>query len=108
MGKKTGRKLFLSGLLIGISLLFKQVVVPLIVLISLYLFIKEKNGRKMLSFWSGIGIPVAILSIYIFSIGVLSDFKKRYAKKDALWWSYYNTPTPTKRRVYEALVGRYL
>lgn len=39
---------------------------------------------------------------------VLSDFKKKYGKKELLWWSRYNASSPAKRKIYQALVERYL
>ena len=39
---------------------------------------------------------------------VLSYFKKRYKKKEPdTYWSYYNTSTPSKRKIYEELVMKY-
>jgi len=40
---------------------------------------------------------------------ILSNFKKRYSKKEPVsYWSRYNSSTPSKRRIYELLVERYL
>lgn len=38
---------------------------------------------------------------------VLHDLKKQYAKKDKLWWTYYNAVTWEKRLNYYLAVNRY-
>src|SRR3990167_5182221 len=44
------RKFFLTGLLLGISIVFKQVLIPLSVLILLYIFWKEKRFKNVLEY----------------------------------------------------------
>ena len=41
------------------------------------------------------------------SCKVLEDFQKRYAHKDAYWWTRYNASSPVKREIYRQLVMRY-
>ena len=39
---------------------------------------------------------------------VLSDFKKRYSRKETDWWTRYNASSKVKRRIYKELVERFL
>jgi len=42
------------------------------------------------------------------SATVLADFKKRHGKREANFWSRYNSGTPSKRQAYEILVAQYM
>lgn len=39
---------------------------------------------------------------------VLKDFKRMYGKKEAKWWTRYNSSNPEKREIYEDKVERWL
>lgn len=39
---------------------------------------------------------------------VLADFKRMYGKREAQYWTRYNSSDKTKRQVYGKLVARYL
>ena len=68
------KKLFWSGLLLGLALLFKQVLIPLIVLVAVYIIFKEKKFKPLLIFGLGIIIPVFFLALYITNLGIWRDF----------------------------------
>lgn len=38
---------------------------------------------------------------------VLSGFKKRYERREVMWWTRYNARNKIKRRIYKELVKRY-
>ena len=68
------RKFFLTGLLLGISIVFKQVLIPLSVLILLYIFWKEKRFKNVLEYLTGLLVPIILVIAYFWAIGVLRDF----------------------------------
>ncbi len=39
---------------------------------------------------------------------VLADFKRMYGKREASYWTRYNSGQDTKREIYKRLVSRYL
>lgn len=65
---------FLIGLFLGISVVFKQVVIPLSGLVFIYLFWQKRNFNFVLSFLLGLLMPVLLMVIYLYQIGVLKDF----------------------------------
>ncbi len=72
--KKQAKKLFLSGLFLGITLLFKQVVLPLVFLVGLFVWCDSKKFKKTLPLFFGFALPTALMLVYIYSIGVWRDF----------------------------------
>ncbi|MEK7111703.1 MAG: glycosyltransferase family 39 protein, partial [Patescibacteria group bacterium] len=72
--KESNEDLALAGLFLGISLVFKQIILPLIGLTSLFLLVKTKSFRKL--FWFILGVlPVPLLMlVYFWSKGILGDF----------------------------------
>ena len=74
VGKKSKKDLFLTGLFLGIALLFKQVVGPLIFLILLYLIYDAKSLKTIKTFLYGLAIPVAILVFFVAYNNIWQDF----------------------------------
>lgn len=72
--KKETKHLYLSGLFLGLSLLFKQTVAPLIFLVALYILIFYKKPKYLLSFTAGVGFFVLLLFIYIQRLGIWNEF----------------------------------
>lgn len=72
--EKSEADFFLAGSLLGISLIFKQVVFPLIILSSAYLLLRKTKKKMLIWFGVGISIPVTLLLLYILIIGVWKDF----------------------------------
>lgn len=72
--KGSSRNFFLTGLLLGIALLFKQVVLPLAVLVIAILFFKRREPGNVL--WYGLGfIPLPFLMVLYFWVkGAFWDF----------------------------------
>lgn len=68
------RKFFITGLLLGLGIVFKQTIIPLSFFILLYLFLSTKNFKFCLKFLIGLLIPISLMLIYIINLGVLSDF----------------------------------
>jgi hypothetical protein len=68
------QKLFLSGLLLGMALVFKQVTLPLILLVGLFVLWRVKKIKKLSPFVLGTAIPGVLMFAYICSIGVWRDF----------------------------------
>lgn len=72
--KESNKYLFLAGLFLGISLVFKQTILPLIGLTSLFLLVKTKSFRKLSWFILGV-LPIPLLMlVYFWSKGILGDF----------------------------------
>lgn len=73
---KDGRTkdLFLAGIFFGAALVFKQVVLPLIVLVAAALFWQRRNARELV--WLGLGLsPLPLLMVLYFWLnGAFSDF----------------------------------
>lgn len=67
-------KLFLTGLLIGLSIVFKQVLLPLAGLIFIYIFWEKRNLKSLINYSAGVLLPILLMLLYFFSIGVLVDF----------------------------------
>ncbi|MCX7928129.1 MAG: hypothetical protein N2558_00400 [Patescibacteria group bacterium] len=65
---------FLAGLVLGIAIVFKQVVAPLVILIWLYL-LKTSNEKKDV-FWFSLGafLPGFLMCLYFIHIEVWQDF----------------------------------
>ncbi|EKD62061.1 MAG: hypothetical protein ACD_52C00317G0002 [uncultured bacterium] len=70
---KKVKYLEISGLVLGLGIIFKQVLIPVVLLVGLYLFIK--NGAKIASiFILSTLLPVLLMLLYLSLIGVLNDF----------------------------------
>jgi len=71
------RKILLTGLLLGLGIVFKQTLIPLAGMVLLYLFweVRGIGGiRVNLRYLAGLVLSVALMLTYLFSIGVLKDF----------------------------------
>lgn len=72
--KSGSRQLFLAGLFLGLALIFKQVVLPLIALILVLKLLDTKEFIKTLPLIFGVATPIAVMVFYIIRIGVWNDF----------------------------------
>lgn len=79
------KKIFLTGLFVGVGIVFKQVLIPLSGLIFLYLIWETKNIKKMSSYLLGLFLILTLMIVYLISIGVLKDFW--------YWTIYFNLTT---------------
>ena len=67
-------KLFLTGIFLGLSIVFKQVTIPLAGFVLIYILWKEKKLNGAYKYLQGLFIPVVLMLIYLTSIGVYQDF----------------------------------
>lgn len=67
-------KYFLTGLLIGAAVVFKQTIIPLSFLVFVYIFWKNRSRKPVILFLSGLLIPILLVAIYLINIGVMNDF----------------------------------
>lgn len=67
-------KLFLTGLLLGLGIVFKQTVVPLAGLIFLYILWEKRKLESLVNYSVGISIPASLMLLYMTNIDVLNDF----------------------------------
>ena len=70
---KKEKYLEISGLILGLGVVFKQVLIPVVLLVSLYLFIK-KGVKAAFIFILSTMLPVLLMLLYLSIIGVLNDF----------------------------------
>ncbi len=68
------KKLVISGLLLGIGIIFKQTLLPLTFLLILYTLWDSKSVKKTSLFLISILIPVALMLLYFINLGILRDF----------------------------------
>ena len=66
------RKLFLSGLFLGLGIVFKQTLIPLSFLIFIYLF--WQSEKSVYKYLLGLLIPIILMLLYLISIGVIKNF----------------------------------
>lgn len=70
--ENNNKNLIKSGFLLGFALVFKQVIAPLVILLSLYLI--AKKSKYLLHFWSAFVILPILMVLYLIRIGVFVDF----------------------------------
>lgn len=68
------RRFLLTGLLLGIGIVFKQVLIPLSVFVLFYVFWKEKKFKIILEYLAGLLLPIILMILYFWGIGVIKDF----------------------------------
>lgn len=67
-------KLFLSGVFIGLALIFKQVIAPLVLIILIYLLVYRRLKKEFFYFVSGLVVFPLILFVFILSNGIWNQF----------------------------------
>lgn len=72
--EKTLKNLFLAGFFLGVGVVFKQVLIPLAGIVGLYILLTTKKIRPLAFYSLGFLIPVLIMLLYLFAIGVFEDF----------------------------------
>lgn len=65
---------FLLGLSLGVGIIFKQVLIPLSIIILLYIIWQKRNLKVAIPFMISFFLPILIVIYYLFSIGVIKDF----------------------------------
>jgi len=72
--KEKGKELLYSGVLLGIALLFKQTVAPLIVLIFIYFILIKRSLFDLKQIILGLFPPILLLLAWVTVRGIWSDF----------------------------------
>ncbi len=72
--KKSQKKILLAGFLLGLGIVFKQVLIPLIGLLGFYLLFRRIRFVDLIFFSVGIVVPPLIMIGYFLFIGVWNDF----------------------------------
>ena len=67
-------KLFLTGIFLGLGIIFKQTIIPLSFLIFIYVLWTEKSFKKVANYLLGLGILPVCMLLYFNGLGVLNDF----------------------------------
>lgn len=65
---------FYSGFFLGLALLFKQVVGPLVVMLTVYLFFVSNERKNIYAFVFGATVPVFFLIIWVSYLGIWLEF----------------------------------
>ncbi|MEK7616853.1 MAG: hypothetical protein AAB414_02275 [Patescibacteria group bacterium] len=68
------QKFFLTGLLLGLGIIFKQVLIPLSFLVLIYIFWESRELGALRRYLYGLSLPIVLMITYLFSIEVLGDF----------------------------------
>lgn len=68
------KKLFIAGIFLGLSIVFKQTIIPLSLMILVYIFWTTHSKIMVARFLAGVFIPVSLMVLYFLSIGVFRDF----------------------------------
>ncbi len=68
------KRLFVSGILIGLAVVFKQIMIPLALIFSFYIWWESREFKKLRVFLISLIIPISLMIIYLISIGVFNDF----------------------------------
>jgi hypothetical protein len=68
------RKIFLAGLVLGVALTFKQILVPVIIVFGLAILLKTKRPKELIIFGVGAAIPALVMVLYFVSLGVWEQF----------------------------------
>ncbi len=68
------RKFFISGIFIGLAVVFKQVMIPLAAILLFYVWWESREFKKMRDFFIGLSLPVFLMIIYLISKDVFNDF----------------------------------
>lgn len=72
--KKKPGTIFLAGLLLGLGIVFKQVLLPLVALTGLFLIFQKIKLKDLVYYSIGVITPVLLMVLYLVLIGVWSDF----------------------------------
>lgn len=67
-------KLFVAGIFLGLSIVFKQVLIPLSFFVLIYIFWKTRDAKAVFRYIAGVAIPIASMILYLLSTGVFGDF----------------------------------
>lgn len=67
------KKYFWSGIFLGLGLVWKQSLLPLILILGIYLLIK-KNIKAFWSLVLGVSLPVILMLIYLMGLNIFNDF----------------------------------
>ncbi len=90
------KNFFLAGLFLGISIVFKQTIIPLSALLFLYFCLDRKNIREVLAYLAGLLIPLFLMISYFFGIGVLWDFWYWNVIFNLTTYAKYGTKAPVE------------
>ena len=74
LNEKRDNYLFLSGLLMGLALIFKQVVAPLAITVVFYLILIKKIKNKISYYLTGLAIFPSLVFLYVLMKGILGEF----------------------------------
>ncbi len=72
--KKRTIFIFLSGLFLGLGIIFKQTVLPLAAVLFLYLFWQSRSVKVLLVYSLGISVPIVSILLYFLNLKVINDF----------------------------------
>lgn len=68
------RQYFKCGLFLGVAVVFKQTIIPLALLVSIYTYYQERRADKLTYYLLGLMAPIFSMLLYFTLIGVIGDF----------------------------------
>lgn len=89
------KKFFVSGLFLGLAIVFKQTTIPLAILLLLYIYWEKRNLKNALIYFSGLILPTALMLIYLLNLGVFEDFWYWTIVFNLTTYAQYGTQIPT-------------
>lgn len=70
----TRKKYLSSAIFVGLTLAMKQVILPLILLLIIYIYFVEENRKLAVKFLVISAIPMGLVSLYFLNLGIFNDF----------------------------------
>ena len=89
------KKFFVTGLFLGLGIVFKQTIIPLAILLLLYIYLENRNLKNVAKYFSGLVLPVGLMLAYLLNIGVLKDFWYWTIVFNLTIYAQYGTQIPT-------------
>ncbi len=89
------KKYFLTGIFLGLGIVFKQTLIPLGGLVLVWMIWEVRDIRMVLRYITGLVLPVGLMLLYLFSIGVLADFWYWTVVFNLTVFAKYGTTAPT-------------
>lgn len=96
---KFNKWVFLSGLFLGIGVVFKQILLPLSALLFIYLIFRSRKLNTGIYFILGFLPPILLTIVYLFSIGVIKDFWYWTVTFNLTVFSQYGRKLPTLTQI---------
>lgn len=89
------KRMFTTGVLLGIGIIFKQTLIPLGMLVFLVVLWESKKISSVVKFLAGLFIPLGLMLVYLGYMGVIPDFWYWTVIFNLTTYAKYGTNIPT-------------